>query len=82
MDNASHAHPDWLDARLFEQEYPFKQRTFWKLIAEGKLPAYRPSKRKTLVRRSDVERLLEASKAGVSLDKIVDDVMSELGAGR
>ena len=76
MRTIAHSLPDWLDAKLFEIHFPFSQRFFWKLIAEGKLTPYRPSKRKTLVRRVDVERLLEASKAGADLDKIVDEVMA------
>jgi len=70
--------PEWLDAKLFESCFPFSQRMFWKLIAEGKLTAYRPSRRKTLVRRADVERLLEASRAGADLDKLVDETVAEV----
>jgi hypothetical protein len=69
---------DWIDAKRFERDYPFSSRTFWLWISQGRLPAYKPSKRKTLVRRSDVEKILESSHAGADLDRIVNEVVSEL----
>ena len=72
----------YIDFRIFERDYSLSRRTYFQLIKDGKLTAYRPGPRKTLVRRSDVERLLEASRAGADLDGMVDDVMRELGAGR
>lgn len=72
---------DWIDSTLFEQIYPFKRRTFFAWIAEGKLTPYRPSPRKTLVRRGDVDRLIEASRAENPIDQIVTEVMSGIGAG-
>ena len=69
---------EFIDARRFEEIFSLSRRTFFQLIADNKLTAYRFSKRKTLVKRRDVEQLLEASRATNSIDKIVDDVMSEL----
>jgi hypothetical protein len=69
---------EWIDAAKFEVLYSLSRRTFWLWIASGKLVSYKPCKRKTLVKRSDVERLLEASKASADLDKIVDGVVNEL----
>lgn len=72
----------YLDFRAFERDYSLSRRTFFAWIASGKLTAYRPSSRKTLVKRSDVERLLEASKQENNLDALVDEMMRELGAGK
>lgn len=69
---------DWIDAKRFERDYPFSSRTFWLWISQGRLPAYKPSKRKTLVRRSDVEKILESSRAGADLDQIVNEVVAEV----
>ena len=83
MDVMTHAlQNEWIDAAKFEILYSLSRRTFWLWIAEGKLPAYKPCKRKTLVKRSDVEKILEASRAGADIDKIVNDVMSELRDAR
>ena len=54
----------YIDSRTFEFEYNFSTRTFFAWIKAGKLTAYRPSPRKTLVKREEVERLIEASRAG------------------
>lgn len=72
---------DWVDSTLFEKLYPFSRRTFFLWIEEGKLTPYRPSPRKTLVKRSEVDRLIEASKAENPVDRIVDETMRELGVG-
>jgi excisionase family DNA binding protein len=53
----------YIDFRVFERDYSLSRRTFFKLIADGKLSAYKPSKRKTLVKRADVDRLLEQYRA-------------------
>jgi len=66
---------EWIDAARFEVLYSLLRRTFWLWSAEGKLAAYKPCKRKTLVKRSDVERLLEASKSGANLDRVVSEVV-------
>ena len=69
---------DWIDAKRFEREYPFSSRTFWLWISQGRLPVYKPSRRKTLVRRSDVEKILESSRAGADLDRIVNETVAEV----
>jgi len=69
---------DWIDAKRFERDYPFSSRTFWLWISQGRLSVYKPSKRKTLVKRSDVEKILEASKAGADLDRIVNETVAEV----
>ncbi|HXG20370.1 MAG TPA: hypothetical protein VNN62_15005 [Methylomirabilota bacterium] len=81
MNNSSH-HADFIDARKFEEIFSLSRRTFFKLIAESKLSAYKLSKRKTLVRRADVERLLEANLAERNLDALVDDVVREMRDAR
>jgi hypothetical protein len=68
----------YVDSRTFERDFSLSPRTFFLWIKEGKLAAYKPSKRKTLVKRADVVRLLEASRTVSDVDKIVNDVMSEL----
>jgi excisionase family DNA binding protein len=73
---------EWIDAAKFEVLYSLSRRTFFLWIADGRLPVYRPSRRKTLVKRSDVEKILEASKASADLDQIVEEVVSEFGAGK
>jgi excisionase family DNA binding protein len=79
MNTSAHAlQVEFIDAKTFEALFSLSRRTFFKLIADNKLTAYKLSKRKTLVKRQDVERLLEASRAESNIDKIVDDVMSEL----
>ena len=82
MSTSTHAPHEFIDFRKFEELYSLSRRTFFAWIADGRLAAYRPSKRKTFVRRSDVEKLFEASKAVNNLDMIVDDVMSELTDAR
>ncbi len=69
---------EWIDAARFEVLYSLSRRTYWQWIAEGKLPAYKPCKRKTLVKRSDVEKVLEASRAGVDIDQIVNETVAEV----
>ncbi|MGH7963612.1 MAG: helix-turn-helix transcriptional regulator [Candidatus Binatia bacterium] len=71
----------YIDFRAFERETTLSRRTFFHWIAQGRLAAYRPSPRKTLVKRSDVDRIIEASKAENPIDQIVDEVMAELGVG-
>jgi excisionase family DNA binding protein len=73
---------EWIDAARFEQEYPFKRRIFFRWIEEGKLEAYKPSRRKTLVKRSAIDRFLESSKVVNSLDAIVDETLHELSDAR
>jgi len=78
MDILVHAQYEWIDAAKFEVIYSLSRRTFWQWISQGKLTPYKPCKRKTLVRRSDVERILEASKAGADLNRLVDRTVSEV----
>jgi hypothetical protein len=60
---SSQVHDSYIDAKAFARDFSLSPRTFFLWIKEGKLLAYRPAKRKTLVKRAEVERLLEASKA-------------------
>ena len=53
---------DWLDLTQAEREYPLSRRTFWLWISRGDLPAYKPFKRKPLVRRADIEKLIAAKR--------------------
>lgn len=77
MDATTHF-VQYVDSERFERDYSLSRRTFFLWIAEGKLTAYKPSKRKTLVKRADVEQLLEASRAIGDLDKIVDETVAEV----
>jgi hypothetical protein len=63
-------HESYVDARTFERDYSLSTRLYFLWIKEGKLTAYKPSKRKTLVKRSDVERVLEASRAGAVVAEV------------
>lgn len=71
-------HDSYVDAKTFERDFSLSSRTFFLRIKAGKLTPYKPSKRKTLVKRADVGRLLEASRSGTDLDRIVDEVVREL----
>ena len=73
---------EYIDAAKFEAFFSLSRRTFWQWISDGKLTAYKPCKRKTLVKRSDVEKILEASRAGTDLDRLVDETLAELGVGK
>jgi len=79
MNTTTHAlQSEWIDAARFEILYSLSRRTYWQWIAEGKLTPYKPCKRKTLVKRADVERLLESSRAGPDLDSIVNETVREV----
>ena len=73
---------EFIDARRFEERYSLSRRTFFAWIAEGKIEAYRPSKRKTLVKRSEVDRLIEASRSTSHMEAIVDETLRELGGAK
>lgn len=72
----------YVDAKTFNRDYCLSPRLFFLLIKEGKFAAYKPSRRKTLVKRADVERWLEASRTVCDVDKIVDETTRELGVGK
>src|SRR5215510_1941184 len=65
--------PEWLDLSQAEYEGPFSKRTLWNLISSGKLPAYKPLKRKVLIKRSDLNKLIESTRVGADLDNIADE---------
>lgn len=72
---------EWLDLRQAEIEGPLSKRTLWNLISSGQLPAYRPLKKKVLIKRSDLNRLIESRRVDANLNKIVDEVLGELREG-
>lgn len=76
--NTNTPRPDWLDLKQIEREFPVSKRSLWVWISSGKLPAYRPF-RKVLVKRSDLEKLLEATRVGADLEKLIDETLGELG---
>jgi len=78
VSTCTHAPSDWIDLRQAEIEYPISKRTLWKWISEGKLASYRPFTRKVLLRRSEIDQLLEATKVN-DIERIVDETMRELG---
>jgi hypothetical protein len=69
---------DWIALSQVDSAYPLSPRTAWKLIAEGKLKAYKPFSKKTLLRRSEIDRLIERSQVGLDLDRIVDETVAEV----
>lgn len=62
---------DWLDLGQADREGPFSKRTLWTLISTGQLPAYRPLKKKILIKRSDLNKLIEAKRVGADLDEAI-----------
>ena len=72
---------DWIDLKTAEKEFPFSKRTLWDLIANGRLPSYRPLPKKVLVKRPDLNKLIESSRVGADLDQTVDDITAGLGQG-
>jgi hypothetical protein len=72
---------EYIDARRFEERYCLSRRTFFLWISEGKLTPYKLSKRKTLVKCSDVERVIEASRSVSDIDAIVDETVAEILGG-
>ncbi|MGE0827257.1 MAG: hypothetical protein AB7P18_34685 [Candidatus Binatia bacterium] len=76
--SSTHSQDEYLDCKQSTAFTSLSQRMFWKLIQEGTLVAYRPSRRRTLVKRSAVENWLEASRSGSNIDTIVDEVVRDL----
>jgi excisionase family DNA binding protein len=77
----SSSQSEWIDLAQADREGPFSKRTLWTLISTGQLPAYRPLRRKVLIKRADLNRLLEASRVGANLDSLVDEVVREVAGG-
>jgi len=75
-------HEGYVDAKAFEKEFSLSARTFFFWIQTGKLEPYKPSRRKTLAKRSDINKLIEASKVENPINKLVDEVMADMGADR
>jgi Helix-turn-helix domain len=69
---------DWIDLGQADREGPFSKRTLWTLISTGQLAAYRPLKKKILIKRSDLNKLIESKRIGADLDKLVDAVVAEV----
>jgi excisionase family DNA binding protein len=59
-------------------------RSLRRLIAMGRLPAFRPGGPggKLLIRRRDLEALIESSPAHLDLDKLAAEAMAEMGVKR
>jgi excisionase family DNA binding protein len=68
---------EWLDLKQVEREFPVSKRTIWTWISTGRLPAYKPF-RKTLLKRSDLERLLTSNPVNADLEKLVNEVVAEV----
>ena len=64
---------DWINLAQADREGPFPKRTLWMLISNGQLAAYRPLKKKIFIKRSDLNKLIESSRVGADLDKMVDE---------
>ena len=76
--NTSAHFSQYIDSERFEHDYSLSRRTFFLWISQGKLVAYKPSRRKTLVKRADVEALLEASRTACDVDRLVDETVREV----
>jgi hypothetical protein len=59
---------NFIDSRKFEEMFSMSRRTFFLWIEEGRLTAYRPSARKTLVKRAKVEKIIEGNKTTGDID--------------
>lgn len=69
---------EFLDLRSVAQEYPiFCRRSWYAFARNGKVKSFLVS-RKLVFRRQDVERFLTAKSATADLDKLVDEVVSEV----
>jgi|GEM_PF-3685986 len=79
MKNVMHVLADsseWVDLNQAERVYPYSRRQFWYWITEGRLTAYRPTKRKIILKRSEIDKFFESQRVGADLDAIVDEVVS------
>jgi hypothetical protein len=74
-----HNAPEWIDLNLAERLYPYPRRQFWRWITEGFLTAYRPTKRKVILKRSEVDKFLESTRVGADLDTL-DKAVAERAA--
>ena len=73
----------FFDAEATYRYAPIAPRTFYQLIADGKLKAFRVGGTgKLVVRREDLDRLLTAVPVESRVGKIVAETMRELGAGK
>ena len=70
--------PEWVDLNLAERLYPYSRRQFWYWISEGLIPVYRPTTRKVLLRRSEIDRFLESKRIGADLDRLVNETVAEV----
>ena len=77
MARENHKQSEWLDLTQAETEYPVSRRSLWHFIAQERLPAYRPF-RKVLIKRADLESLIESTRIGADLDKIADEAVREV----
>jgi len=73
---------DWINLAQADREGPFPKRTLWMLISNGQLAAYRPLKKKIFIKRSDLNKLIELSRVGADLDKMVDEEVAEVAGAR
>jgi excisionase family DNA binding protein len=67
----------FIDLSQAEALYSISKRTLWTWISENRLSAYQPLK-KTLIRRSELEALIEKARVGADLDGLVNQVVSEV----
>ena len=67
----------FLDLRRACQLYPVSRRKLQQLITDRRLPAFRLDG-KIIIRRDDIERLLTAKTVGADLDRIINEVISDL----
>lgn len=59
----------------------FSPRAIDSLLARGELKAFRPG-RKLLFRREDLDAFVQRHPSGTDLNKLVDETLAELGAGK
>jgi excisionase family DNA binding protein len=74
-----HTHTSqWVGLTDAGKEGPFSKRTLQTLIAQGRLAAYRPLNRKILIKRTDLDKIIESRRIGADLDRMVNEVAREM----
>jgi hypothetical protein len=73
--------PDWIDLNLAERLYSYSRRQFWYWITEGRLAAYRPTKRKVILKRSEIDSFLSRKGSGRTSTNLSINVVEEVSRG-
>lgn len=68
----------FLTPAAFEREYNLSRKTYFRWIRSGKLTAYKPSPKTTVVKRDQVEGLLGNPRINPKIDRGVEETIAEL----